>query len=419
LSNATTRGQAIRIAALVVLGAIIVRVGALLWYDDALTDDPDGYAMFAHRLAGAGTFGTDAGQPSAYRPPTYPVLLVPWCLHLPPVKWGIAGLHFFATAIIVWCTLRLARRFTTSPWATALAGVVVAVDPLLVRQSTLIMTETVHTALFVWLLDCWLCELSRDDTQRRPPAAAVRTALGIGLLLSATALTRPITWPVWLAVGFVSMRENRGRHWLWVSLGGLAFCAPWILRNVYQFGSPILTTTHGGYTLWLGQNPVYYREVVVGGHSYWPADSHRRWTQENARLTAGMSEIERDRYFRSQAWAWMRSDPRAALRTIVHHWGSLWSPAPRNQPPGIRQLCGGFYATVYLLAVIGLIATRNGKSARRIFVAACLAVTLVHAVYWSDIRMRAPLIPLLAALSAVGAERLFGTIPAIRAVKDR
>ena len=39
---------------------------------------------------------------------------------------------------------------------------------------------------------------------------------------------------------------------------------PWMIRNFVVFGEPIATTTHGGYTLALANNPVYYRDVLNG-----------------------------------------------------------------------------------------------------------------------------------------------------------
>ena len=82
----------------------------------------------------------------------------------------------------------------------------------------------------------------------------------------------------------------------------LVVLSPWMIRNLLQFGEPIWTTTHGGYTLALANNPVYYREVLDGppgrvwtGHDQWV------WWDSVNRKTAGMSEPEADRYLRDEA----------------------------------------------------------------------------------------------------------------------
>src|SRR5262249_51902540 len=51
--------------------------------------------------------------------------------------------------------------------------------------------------------------------------------------------------------------------WRLVNLAGLLMAAaavvsPWAIRNYRGFGKPIVTTTHGGYTLFLGNNGEFY-----------------------------------------------------------------------------------------------------------------------------------------------------------------
>ena len=41
--------------------------------------------------------------------------------------------------------------------------------------------------------------------------------------------------------------------------------SPWMIRNLVVLGEPVWTTTHGGYTLALANNPVYYRRGPATG----------------------------------------------------------------------------------------------------------------------------------------------------------
>ena len=68
-------------------------------------------------------------------------------------------------------------------------------------------------------------------------------------------------------------------------------------------GEPIWTTTHGGYTLALANNPVYYDDVLHGppgrvwtGHDQW------LWWDSVNRETAGMTEPQADRYLKQKVW---------------------------------------------------------------------------------------------------------------------
>ena len=42
-----------------------------------------------------------------------------------------------------------------------------------------------------------------------------------------------------------------------------AVLLPWAVRNALVLAEPIITTTHGGYTLALANNEVYYRDILA------------------------------------------------------------------------------------------------------------------------------------------------------------
>ncbi len=416
-----------RYTALLVALVVAVRLAALLVLPDALAADPDSYRRFAHTLRTHGTYGPNPDQPSAYRPPLYPLLLVP-CPHAAGgCRWYVAALHLAAAGATGAVLLALARRCGGTP-AVVVAGLVYAFDPVSVQAATLVMTETVFTFLLLALLALWLRPDEHAGVPGGTPGARrgawfgspgpldhalpavgarhpFRTA-ATGVVLGLAALARPTAWSAWLLLGVVDVAAGRRRRWLAATALALAVCLPWGVRNVAHFDRPILTTTHGGYTLWLGQNPTYYRDVVAGPHAVWPEASFARWTAANGRATAGMDEVARDRHFRAQALAWMRANPRHALHGLAHHVGRLWSPLPNNVPPLVRTACCAFYVVVYALALTELCQRRWWRAPWLGVPATLLAFTLVHAVYWSDIRMRAPLMPLVALLAGAGAARL-------------
>ena len=55
---------------------------------------------------------------------------------------------------------------------------------------------------------------------------------------------------------------------------------PWVIRNAVKFGAFIPATTHGGYTLLLGNNRVFFEEVVNGPSGRWHGESLEQWQQE-------------------------------------------------------------------------------------------------------------------------------------------
>jgi hypothetical protein len=69
---------------------------------------------------------------------------------------------------------------------------------------------------------------------------------------------------------------------------------------------------------------------------------------------------------------------------------------------GVWAVCVGYVAELALF-VVGLVALARAWD-RRWIVPLCVIVnfTLAHLVYWSNMRMRAPLVPLIALIAALG-----------------
>lgn len=389
------------------LGATVaVRAGAWWAAGDAFAADPDGYRRLALGFLQTGVFGYD-GQPVAYRPPLYPLCVAAggW---IETVPWWTLGVgHLAAGLVTVALTARLAQRALgiTAGWV---AGALVAIDPLLVRQSTLVMTETLATLLAAVLLALW-CELPFDRRASR--------AIAAGLALAAAMLCRPtfavtgLLWLLWLLWRCDTLRQ---RLWWLVFLGsavGLAM-APWTLRNLWVFGRPIGLTSHGGYTLLLANNPGFYDYLDQGDRRLpwnsadFDAEQQRRYPWFN-----GPRQAEYDRQAYALAWQTIAARPRDFLRAAAYRlrrfWG--WVPQPRSLEESAagrwtRWGIGLWYAGVTLLACRGVWRLRSAGWSGPWPWAALMVVsfTLAHAFYWTDMRMRAPLIGVVSLLAAAG-----------------
>ena len=118
------------------------------------------------------------------------------------------------------------------------------------------MTETLATLMSVV---CLLC-LTRWSN-----ALSWRSAALSGLVLGTATLCRP-TFLVWtaLVVIFIAIYYERwqGVNRAAVMVAGfLVVLLPWVIRNQQVMGRAVLATTHGGYTLLLGNNPYFYRHL--------------------------------------------------------------------------------------------------------------------------------------------------------------
>jgi hypothetical protein len=211
----------------------------------------------------------------------------------------------------------------------------------------------------------------------------------------------------------------------------LAVVAPWALRNARELGQPIWTTTHGGYTLLLANNPALYKHFRESGpRRDWDAsDFHRRWalrtsgdpreanfwsqqlTEDGSVNSAGQSaaetrnaEIEDDRLAQQAAVATIRREPMMFLTSCLIRVGWLWAPYPSEGGLRLKWAIGIWYVCWFVLALAGAVIKIGWAWVSRVWlVPAALVITLtgIHAIYWSNMRMRAPLMPTVYVVAAL------------------
>jgi 4-amino-4-deoxy-L-arabinose transferase-like glycosyltransferase len=270
----------------------VFRVTAVAFLFENLQVDRDAYLAIAQNLLDGNGYCSTVNQPTAFRPPLYP-LLVASCIHLGGFVLLGAAQIVLGTAT-VWLTWLLAIRCRLSTRTAAIAATLVAADPLLVQYTTQAMTETLATFLVTMMLVATLWsgnEIAKVGV--------------VGVLFGLAALCRPSIWAFGMLAGAVWVVETlrtrssdgafnprvSSRH---AKTGAVCIFAvaitvsPWAIRNSIVFGRPILMTTHGGYTLLLGNNETFFNEVV-STDATWSPSSLSDWQSENERHLSGSS----------------------------------------------------------------------------------------------------------------------------------
>jgi hypothetical protein len=121
-----------------------------------------------------------------------------------------------------------------------------------------------------------------------------------------------------------------------------------------------------------------------------------------------MDEVSRDRWMSRRAWKHILAEPKLFLRACVWRIVRLWDIAPRGPETAqlSRLVIGGiacYYSVILIGFLVGMAGLRHGAwAAWSPVIAVVASVTLVHAIYWTDMRMRAPVIPAIALLAARG-----------------
>ena len=400
-----------------VLLAIVIRVGLIATNPDQLLDDRDAYlALSTEIVEGRGLVSTGDGKPTAFRPPLVPVVLA-FLRCLLDDRWSVLVLNLSATVIVVVCVVSIARQ--TGVRRPETAGILVAFDPTLTAYSALPMTEVPSAALLAMLFAIRFCRKSSSTSQ-------LLCGITSGLLL----LCRPSFWPAIVMLcllwsrgqstgetGPVPVRRMVGSAATMIA-GLLLLIVPWTVRNLIQLDAAIFTTTHGGYTLHLGNNANFYANVAARNwHTVWPEREFRAWETENRQelIASGdeETEVSEDRWHYDTACSWIESHPGEFIQCCCVRVCRFWALRPLKLPASLDHLMiTSAISLWYLLILAGGLAgcwiARRRCSQLVISVAiVAFSLTAVHTVYWSNMRFRAPLNPLLMILLCCAADTLF------------
>lgn len=445
------------LAGLLLLG-LLLRAVVLVLFPGHQAEDLDAYLGIAREvLAGNGFCSPGSATPTAYRPPLYPVLLA---VVLPLGNWGLPLLHLGLSSVMlatIWLTgARLGLTRNGQVFAVLLA----AIDPLLLWYGSYPMTEALCAALTALAL----LQLTRWPVASCGNRQWLEGAI-TGILLGLCVLSRPTYW-VWLGLLVVRgafQLVNRNTGWLaarstgtpsaaradrtsWHSvvpglaclLGIVVTVAPWVIRNTLALGSPVMMTTHGGYTLLLANNPSFYQhEVDQPWGTIWRGAPFDEWSAgvlQELEEQQIRGEVAIDRWQQQRALEFIQANPDRFARACVHRLLMFWNGVPASPtgeplPRIVRWGLAAGYKTWWLLAAVGLwhvFRVRNGPNSppgsreypgEEALVGAAswwpsvllvVAFTAMHTVYWSNIRLRAPIIPAVALLAgaACGLRRL-------------
>lgn len=377
---------------LILLVGTAGRLGLMSRAWDRPLDDPDRYFDLARSVADGRGLGID-GRPTAYRPPLYPILL---SIGVDRRRVTTFGLNLALGLATIGCVAVASLRWGSSRAAACLSATLVALDPVLISQAPAVMTETLAAFLVAAML-------AAIDPSPRVPGLVLA-----GLLGGLAALSRPSLLPAvgLLAMGLCLVGPGRLVRRIVLAtafaIGVVVVLMPWALRNLGIFGEAVLTTTHGGYTFALANNPAYYDDVIDGPPgAVWSGPNQARWFERINRVGAGLAEPEADRAYYVEGVRTIGDRPGDFVRAAAARLGRFWSitPSSRVYPPALRLATAAWTIPFWIL--VGVAVIRRPVVAWPVVAALAVpvALTAVHAFYWTDLRMRAPAVPALALIA--------------------
>jgi 4-amino-4-deoxy-L-arabinose transferase-like glycosyltransferase len=428
------------------LFAVGVR-GTVLWLlATNLQQDQDGYAQLAENLRSFGIYGqvmpesiraviapsakhaVESAQhdsetsetltlPTAYRPPLYPLILTICVVQGKLNLWAVAALHLALGVASALLTFLIGWRLNMGR-ASLLASIGVTLDPLLLYQSTLVMTETLATVcLLAGLVLVW------RSAQRQ----MIGSAILAGVICGCAILCRPtfLFWTAALALMLYFHGSNKAQRIKFAIVFGCAaalMILPWGIRNWVVMGKPILATTHGGYTLLLANNDSLFQHQ---SQAFWPSAWTRdeqfiRW--DNAAIEQAIQqhsqrhwELTYDQLCRDKALKDISAHPAGFVKASLLRLIELWRPLPNQIDPHestlsavVRYLIAFWYTVVMIMALVGFVrlGARVIQTPWCWVLLICVVLTAIHLVFWSNMRMRSPAMPIVYLLAVQAWVRL-------------
>ncbi len=296
-------------------------------------------------------------------------------------------------------------------WA---AGLIVAFDPFLIFFSSLLLTETLFSAIAILLWWAIVPILQKGSTN-----GSLGRWVGIGLLAALCVLTKASSLGlIGALLLFVLFCRRFDRHAL-VGVG--LTCAvvagaliPWGLRNQRVTGRWCWLTNRAGISLYDGVGPQADGSSRLGAIKQMPA-------------VRGMTEVEWNRYFLARSAEAIRRNPARILRLAGRKLSRMWNPMPNvetYQSRWFRIVSAGWMVPVFALAVSGIVLLMRARGAAawrsiEFLLIPAAYLSLVHSFFVGSVRYRLPAMPMIEILAAFALCTLLERIKRRTAVKEK
>ena len=321
--------------------AVAARLPLLLAIHAQPASDSYFYVTSARAIA-AGHGYLILGHPTAFFPVGWPAFL--------GGVFALFGDSFrvvMLTGMVLWViAVGLLYAFATrmgGRLAGTVAGLLIALNPDLVPFVLRAASENLVVPLL--LLVALLLQRRRGEGYALSTAALAGAFLGLTILVRSTALLLPPFLGLWM---WLSTRR-RGHAFL----AGVLFVAaayfivsPWVVRNVVVMKT-FAVSTNGGYTLWLGDNPLATGgNEILGRRPMWPVQSAAAEVADNSYRTRLVLSFVRHHPGQMLRLAWpkaqnlFRFSPDAFPNAFVYHpqSGPLARARPRALTPGEARI---------------------------------------------------------------------------------
>jgi len=375
--------------------------------------DSDTYWTLARTIAKSEAYEYNGMK--IHRMPGYPVLLAPLFYfggdHPPVMTARIQNclIGTISVAIVGGIAFLLFRDKKIA----LLAGWLVAVDPLNIVMSAMVLTEAPFCLAMLLQIALWIVAFNEEKYR-------IVTACVSGLAAAAAVYVRP-DWlyfvPFATMIGSVlaPLDVKRILTTGTVIILVVAVCLlPWWIRNYQITGTFVTTTLQVGPSLYDGLNPkadggsdmAFVEEFYNAELKLFPENVPQQTLER--RLNAKMRQAAID---------WACEHPELAFKLATSKFARLWNIWP-NEPSLahwlVKLVVTCTYVPVLVLGLIGAVRSLGRDFSVRILWVPAVYITALHVIFVSSLRYRAPAMLCFAILAAWA----FGAIKPGKRIND-
>lgn len=369
--------------------------------------DTGAYVLLAQNLIGGKGY-TYAGQPTAFRPPGYPLLLAAFMEFFG--KHYIVAMRGFqfleGLAVVLLCAAMAGRIFgKTAKKAGLLLGLFI---PTLVELTGEILTEitaALLTGVFLYFL------VRYREKRQWQFLMGMSIAVGLGSLVRPNLVFLELI--ALLAACLQKHGSSRLRDAAVVILAPCILVSPWIIRNLEVFHARVLFSTQGGPAAATGIIEPQGRSQFGDAERIkdalgWVLPQVLETNDPSRLLLPSEPEIDRRswqvayRLWRESGWGLIP----VSLKKVSYFWLStdqiFWTKSLPTVQRALRAMGVFAYWIIFALAIIGWFVLRREKQVLALmFLLYVLIITVLHLPFNMSTRYRIPLMdPLLVVLGA-------------------
>ncbi len=369
-------GKGGAIASVLILIVMLSGIMYSLYLGDTLRFLPDeqDYYDLATNIAKSFSYSLDNINPTAYRPPGYPLFL-----SFPRYFGGgviiLRILNFFILGFGIYLIYKILRREHSG--IAGLIGVVLIIGyPVMFFTSGTLYPQILASVLFLLIIYIYTGEPDKVWIY-----ALCGLLFGFLIITVPTFIFTLLLFPVWLG------RKNKQLMGYLTMIGiALIILGAWGIRNYKQFNEFVFISTNSGENLLLGNSenttPSGGRTIDISKYSS---------------IAETYNEVERDQYYRSKALEYIKDNP---IRTaqiyvlkVLNYFNFRNELVTESEESQIRDavvlLTYGFLLITFILR-LAMVRTIKMSYFERNMTIIYIASALFSAIFFTRIRFRIP-----------------------------